>query len=51
MVEFILPANSKVIEGRAHQNKEQAISPKKLKIYRWDPEKQENQYLGKDGAN
>ena len=45
MVKFMLPANSKVIEGRAHQNIEQAISPRKLKIYRWDPEKQENPRL------
>ena len=45
MAEFILPANSKVVEGRTHHNKEQTINPKKLKIYRWDPEKQENPRL------
>ena len=45
MVKFILPDNSKVVEGRAHQNKEQTINSKKLKIYRWDPEKQENPRL------
>ena len=32
MVKFILPANSKVVEGRAYHNKEQNISPKKLKF-------------------
>ena len=45
MVKFILPANSKVVEGRTHQNKEQTINPIKLKIYRWNPEKQENPRL------
>jgi len=41
MVQFTLPANSKIVEGRTHQNKDQNILSKKLKIYRWDPEKQE----------
>ena len=45
MVKFMLPVNSKVVEGRTHNNKEQNISPKKLKIYRWDPEKQKNPRL------
>ena len=45
MVQFTLPANSKVVEGRTHQNKKQNILSKKLKIYRWDPEKQENPRL------
>ena len=45
MVKFILPANSKVVEGRTHHNKEQNINSKKLKIYRWDPAKQENPRL------
>ena len=42
MAEFSLPANSNVVDGRTHHNKEQTINPKKLKIYIWDPEKQEN---------
>ena len=42
MVEFTLPKNSKVLEGVFHVNKERIQDPKKLKIYRWDPEKNEN---------
>ena len=42
MVEFILPSNSTVLEGVVHNSKELADDPKKLKIYRWDPEKNEN---------
>ena len=45
MVQFTLPANSKVVEGQTHKNKEQNIFLKKLKIYRWDPDKQENPRL------
>ena len=45
MVQFTLPTNSKIVEGRTHQNKDQNILSKKLKIYRWDPEKQENPRL------
>ncbi len=45
MVQFTLPANSKVVEGCIYQNKDQNILLKKLKIYRWDPEKQENPRL------
>ena len=45
MVQFTLPVNSKVVEGRTYQNKDQNILLKKLKIYRWDPEKQENPRL------
>ena len=42
MVEFILPKNSKVLEGIAYSSKQVLDNPKKLKIYRWDPEKKEN---------
>jgi succinate dehydrogenase / fumarate reductase, iron-sulfur subunit len=42
MVEFTLPQNSKVIEGILYSTKEFLEAPKKLKIYRWDPEKKEN---------
>ena len=42
MVEFILPANSKVVQGHVYKNKEQSKNKKFLKIYRWDPEKNEN---------
>ena len=42
MVEFTLPQNSKVIEGITHSIKQFLEDPKKLKIYRWDPEKKIN---------
>ena len=42
MVEFTLPHNSKVVEGVTHISKNKSEKPKKLKIYRWDPEKKEN---------
>ena len=45
MVEFSLPANSKVTTGILHTGKEAAESPKKLVIYRWDPEDDKNPRL------
>ena len=42
MVEFTLPQNSKVVEGVNHSTTKSAEEPKKLKIYRWDPEKKQN---------
>ena len=42
MVEFTLPQNSKVIEGVSHISNKKSDDPKKLKIYRWDPEKNQN---------
>ena len=36
MVEFSLPKNSKVKNGKFHPSKEKAVSPKKLVIYRWE---------------
>ena len=42
MVEFTLPQNSKVHDGIIHSSKSVCQDPKKLKIYRWDPEKKEN---------
>ena len=45
MVEFILPQNSKVMEGIEHPSSLEAEDPKKLKIYRWDPDKKENPRL------
>jgi succinate dehydrogenase / fumarate reductase iron-sulfur subunit len=42
MVEFALPKNSKIIKGFTHKIKSVSEDPKKLKIYRWDPEKNEN---------
>ena len=45
MVEFSLPSNSKVTSGKFHASKEIAESPKKLLIYRWDPEDDKNPRL------
>ena len=42
MVEFTLPQNSKITQGIIHSSKEIFKNSKKLKIYRWDPEKKEN---------
>tara|TARA_B110000196_G_scaffold289699_1_gene275446 strand:- start:1066 stop:1875 length:810 start_codon:yes stop_codon:yes gene_type:complete len=42
MVEFLLPQNSKVVEGISHVTNVKNEDPKKLKIYRWSPEKKEN---------
>ena len=42
MVEFILPRNSKVNKGITHYLKQAVGESKKLKIYRWDPEKKDN---------
>lgn len=38
MAEFTLPKNSKVVKGRTYSEPE-IKSPRKVKIYRWDPEK------------
>ena len=45
MVEFTLPKNSKVLEGVTHPSPITAEAPKKLKIYRWDPDKNNNPRL------
>ena len=45
MVEFTLPANSKVTKGKLYLNKETSESPKNLVIYRWDPEDDKNPRL------
>ena len=45
MVELTLPQNSKVTEGINHPAKSISEDPKKLIIYRWDPEKKENPRL------
>ena len=42
MVEFIFPRNSKVNKGMTHYLKQGVAESKKLKIYRWDPEKKDN---------
>jgi len=45
MVEFTLPQNSKVMEGFKHMLSSKADDLKRLKIYRWDPEKKNNPRL------
>ena len=42
MAQFTLPSNSKITKGKTHQLKEPAKDPKKLAIYRWDPEDDKN---------
>ncbi|MES2215130.1 MAG: succinate dehydrogenase iron-sulfur subunit [Pseudomonadota bacterium] len=42
MAELRLPPNSRVQGGKVHVNLEQAAKPKKLKIYRYDPDSGEN---------
>ena len=45
MVEFSLPANSKVTTGITYKAKEPRESPKNLVIYRWNPEEKKNPRL------
>ena len=45
MAQFTLPKNSKVKEGILHKPKQPSVIPKKLIIYRWDPDKKENPRL------
>ena len=42
MVEFNLPANSKVQKGITHPVKEVSEKPKKVIIYRWNPDENKN---------
>jgi succinate dehydrogenase / fumarate reductase iron-sulfur subunit len=42
MAELRLPPNSKVQGGKVHVNIEEAIKPKKLRIYRYDPDADKN---------
>lgn len=45
MAQLRLPPNSKVSEGKVHVNLEPAEIPKKVKIYRYDPDSGENPRL------
>ncbi len=45
MVEFTLPANSKVGPGKTHPADAGVKTVKRFKIYRWDPDKGENPRL------
>ncbi len=42
MAEFTLPANSKVRAGKSHAAAEGANRTRKFKVYRWNPEDEEN---------
>ena len=42
MVQFSLPPNSKVKKGIDHPIKEISEKPKKIVIYRWNPEDKKN---------
>ena len=42
MVQFTLPKNSKIIKGINHSTISESKIPIKLKIYRWDPETEQN---------
>ena len=42
MVEFTLPANSKIRKGTLHPKPEGARNPRCFKIYRWDPDSGQN---------
>ena len=45
MVDFMLPKNSRIKKGKKYFCKSNSKAIKKLKIYRWDPEKNENPRL------
>ena len=42
MVEIALPANSKIGKGVAHPAPDEAVKPRTLKIYRWNPDDADN---------
>ena len=42
MVQFSLPENSKILKGNYFKDKNGSKNIKKINIYRWDPEKNEN---------
>ncbi|MCZ6849367.1 MAG: succinate dehydrogenase iron-sulfur subunit [Alphaproteobacteria bacterium] len=45
MVEFALPRNSKVKQGKTHKAPAGAENVKSFKVYRWDPDKDDNPRL------
>ncbi|NNG04417.1 MAG: succinate dehydrogenase iron-sulfur subunit, partial [Inquilinus sp.] len=45
MVEFALPANSRIRKGREHPAPEDAARVRKFQVYRWDPDEGENPRL------
>ena len=47
MVEFALPRNSKIKQGKTHPAPEGASRPKTFHVYRWDPDSGENPRVDK----
>ena len=45
MVQFALPKDSKVIEGKYFKDKTNGNNLRKIKVYRWDPETKQNPRL------
>ncbi|MCH8918463.1 MAG: succinate dehydrogenase iron-sulfur subunit [Alphaproteobacteria bacterium] len=45
MVEFTLPRNSKVKQGKTHKAPAGAVNVKSFRVYRWDPDKDDNPRL------
>jgi len=45
MVQFALPKDSKIVEGKYFKDKTNGKNLKKIKVYRWDPETKENPRL------
>ena len=42
MVEFTLPPNSRVRPGKTHSAPAGAAKPRRFKVYRWEPDGDEN---------
>jgi succinate dehydrogenase / fumarate reductase, iron-sulfur subunit len=45
MVEFTLPANSKVVDGKSHKADPSAKNVKTFKVYRYEPEDEKNPHV------
>ena len=42
MVQFNLPQNSKIVEGKYYKDKTNSSNLKKVNVYRWDPSDDNN---------
>ena len=42
MVQFSLPQNSKILKGKYHKDKTGSNNLKKVNVYRWNPNSNEN---------
>ena len=45
MVEFTLPANSKIVDGKSHKADASAKNVKSFKVYRYEPEDEKNPHV------